>query len=337
MQAKWFFMDSDAELQATAARFLESWNTNAPFQIKSSGTTGLPQLHTFNKTQLTHSALASNAALQLNAQTKALLCLPLSSVGGLMLLARSVVGDFEVQLQLPSARPLQNLRQKIDFVAMVPTQLQQSLQHDLQQLKGIAKILVGGGQMSSELIAACQSAQLEVWQSYGMTETLSHVALRKVSPIEEPFFNALPGITFSSKNDCLVIHYPALQSEELVTKDIVELHNPSTFTWLGRADNAINSGGFKIIPEILEAQLDKHLDAVFFITSIPDAKWGQIVAIAIEATEKPVFPDFQQIGLKAAEIPRKYALVPHFERTETQKIKRQEILQSLTDADWRPL
>ena len=337
MQAKWFFMDSDAELQAAAARFLENWNTNAPFQIKSSGTTGLPQLHTFNKTQLTQSALASNTALQLNAQTQALLCLPLSSVGGLMLLARSVVGNFEVQLQLPSARPLQNLRQKIDFVAMVPTQLQQSLQHDLQQLKGIAKILVGGGQMSSELIAACQSAQLEVWQSYGMTETLSHVALRKVSPIEEPFFNALPGITFSSKNDCLAIHYPALQSEELVTKDIVELHNPSTFIWLGRADNAINSGGFKVIPEILEAQLDKHLDAAFFITSLADAKWGQMVAIAIEANEKPVFPDFQQIGLKAAEIPRKYALVPHFIRTETQKIKRQEILQSLTDANWRPL
>jgi O-succinylbenzoic acid--CoA ligase len=337
MQAKWFFIDSDAELQAAAARFLESWNTNAPFQIKSSGTTGLPQLHSFNKTQLTQSAQASNAAFKLTEQTRALLCLPLSSVGGLMLLARSIVGNFEVQLQLPSARPLQNLRQKIDFVAMVPTQLQQSLQHDLQQLKGIAQILVGGGQMSSELIAACQSAQLEVWHSYGMTETLSHVALRKVSPVEEPFFHALQGIQFSSKNDCLVIHYPALQSEELVTKDIVELHNPSTFTWIGRADNAINSGGFKVIPEILEAHLDKHLDAAFFITSLPDAKWGQMVAIAIEANEKPVFPDFQQIGLKTAEIPRKYALVPHFERTETQKIKRKEIRQSLTDADWRPL
>lgn len=337
MQAKWFFIDSHAELQAAAARFLESWQANGSFEIKSSGTTGLPQAHTFNKTQLTHSALASNAALQLNAQTRALLCLPLSSVGGLMLLARSVVGNFEVHLQLPSARPLQNLQQKIDFVAMVPTQLQQSLQHDRHQLKAIAQILVGGGQMSSELIAACQSAGLEVWHSYGMTETLSHVALRKVSPVEEPFFNALPGIAFSLQNDCLVIHYPALQAEALLTKDIVELHNPSCFTWKGRTDNAINSGGFKIIPEILEARLDKHLDAAFFITSLPDAKWGQIVAIAIEANEKPIFPDFQQLGLKAAEIPRKYALVPHFERTETQKIKRQEVLQSLTNADWRPL
>ena len=90
-------------------------------------------------------------------------------------------------------------------------------------------------------------------------------------------------------------------------------------------------------PEILEAQLDKYLGAAFFIASLPDAKWGQIVAIAIEGNEKPVFPDFQSLGLKAAEVPRKYALVPHFERTETQKIKRQEILQSLSNADWRPL
>ncbi len=337
MQAKWFFTDANAELDKAAASFLKSWNTNAPFQIKSSGTTGLPQLYSFNKTQLTHSALASNAALQLNAQTRALLCLPLTSVGGLMLLARSVVGNFELVLQLPSSRPLQNLQQKIDFVAMVPTQLQQSLQHDQQQLKGIAKILVGGGQMSSELIAACQSAELEVWHSYGMTETLSHVALRKVSPVEEPFFHALPGITFFCQNDCLVIHYPALQSQELVTKDIVQLHNTTTFTWLGRSDNAINSGGFKIIPEILETQLHKHLDTAFFITSLPDAIWGQTVAIVMEGKKKPVFPDFQQLGLKTAETPRKYALVPHFKRTETQKIKRQEVLQDLTDADWRPI
>lgn len=337
MHAKWFFIDSDAELQAAAASFLKSWNTNAPFQIKSSGTTGQPQLQHFNKAQLSCSAQASIEALGLSEKTQALLCLPLSSVGGLMLLARSVVGNFKLQLQLPSARPLQYLQQQIDFVAMVPTQLQQSLQHDLHQLKGIAQILVGGGQMNSELIAACQSAQLEVWHSYGMTETLSHVALRKVSPVEETFFHALPGIHFSSENGCLVIHYPQLQEQAIVTKDLVALQSASAFTWLGRADNAINSGGFKIIPEILEQQLEMHIAAPFFITSLPDDKWGQIVGIAIEGPQAPVFPDFQQLGLKAAEIPKKYALVPLFERTATQKIKRQEVLKSLVNADWRSI
>lgn len=337
MHAKWFFSDKDEALTQNALRFLENWNTNSAFQIKSSGTTGLPQFHTFNKTQLTHSAQASIAALGLNKDTRALLCLPLSSVGGLMLLTRSLVGDFELQIQLPSARPLQNVRQPIDFIALVPTQLQQSLAHDLDQLKQIDQILVGGGQMSPELIAACHSAQLQVWHSYGMTETLSHVALRKVSPLEEPFFKALPGVQFSSTNDCLVIHYPQLQQAPIVTKDLVELHDSNSFTWLGRADNAINTGGFKVLPEILEQQLEKYMRPAFFISALPDEKWGQIVTIVLEGSEAPVFPDFQQLGFKPAEIPKKYALVPHFERTETQKIKRTEILQTLTHADWRPI
>lgn len=324
-------------LSQNAQRFLEKWNANSTFQINSSGTTGLPQLHTFNKKQLAHSAQASIAALGLHKDMRALLCLPISSVGGLMLLTRSLVGDFELQIQLPSARPLQNLSEQIDFVAFVPTQLQQSLANDLDKLQQIDQILVGGGQMSPELLAACQSAQLQVWHSYGMTETLSHVALRKVSPVEEPFFKALPGVQFSSANDCLVIHYPNLQKELIITKDLVELHDPSTFTWLGRADNAINTGGFKVLPELLEQQLEKYVAPAFFIASLPDEKWGQIVTIVIEASEVPVLPDFQKLGFRLAEIPKKYALVPRFERTETQKIKRKEVLQTLTHADWKSL
>lgn len=337
MQAKWFFSDEDEALYQNALRFLEKWNANSTFQIKSSGTTGLPQLHTFNKTQLTHSAQASIAALGLHKDMRALLCLPISSVGGLMLLTRSLVGDFELQLQLPSARPLQNVSQQIDFAAFVPTQLQQSIVYDLEKLKKIDQILVGGGQMSPELLDTCQRAQLQVWHSYGMTETLSHVALRKVSPKEESHFKALPGVQFSSENDCLVIHYPQLQKEPIITKDIVELLDPTTFTWLGRADNAINSGGFKVLPELLEQQLEKYVGSSFFISSLPDEKWGHIVTIVIEANEAPTFPDFQQLGFMLAEIPRKYALVPRFERTETQKIKRKEVLQTLTHADWKSL
>jgi O-succinylbenzoic acid--CoA ligase len=337
MQAKWFFFDTDQALKESAALFLKNWNANATFQIKSSGTTGLPELHVFDKKQLTHSAQASIGAFGLHKDVRALLCLPISSVGGLMLMARSIVGNFELQLQVPSARPLQNLSQQIDFVALVPTQLQQSIEFDLEKLKKIDQILIGGGQINGELLAACQRAQLQVWHSYGMTETLSHVALRKVSPTEEPHFSALPGIQFSSKNDCLVIHYPQLQKEPIVTKDLVELLDPTTFTWLGRADNAINTGGFKVLPEILEQQLQNYIEPAFFITSLPDAKWGQIVTIVIEGNEVPVFPDFQQLGFKLAEIPRKCALVTRFERTETQKIKRKEVLQTLADADWRPL
>lgn len=337
MREKWFFIDSDATLQSQASLFLEKWNNNSPFQIKSSGTTGEPQLHTFNKNQLIQSAQASIAALGIDSQIRALLCLPLSSVGGLMLMARSLVGDFELFIQLPKSRPLQYQQEKIDFIAMVPTQLQQSLKFDINQLRNCSKILVGGGQLSPEIIAACQAANLQVWQSYGMTETLSHVALRKVSPTEDRNFKGLPGIQFSSQNGCLVISYPALQEQQIITKDIVNIEQTNCFQWLGRADNAINSGGFKIIPELLENKLQKYFNESFYITALPDPKWGEDVVIVFEGTKLPILPDFEQIGLKKEEIPKKYVLIPVFDRTETQKIKRKETIQFISNEDWRSL
>jgi O-succinylbenzoic acid--CoA ligase len=337
MQQQWVFLEPDPELRRQVAHFSETWALNGLFEIKSSGTTGLPQLHHFTKAQLIHSAQASNNAFELNTQTTALLCLPLTSVGGLMLLARSIVGSFKLLLQLPSSRPLEHLEQHIDFLAMVPTQLQQSLIHDLPKLQKCTRILIGGGALSKTIIDACQAAKLEVWQSYGMTETLSHVALRSVSPVLEEVFTALPGIAFSSSSDCLVIHYPALQTAPIQTKDIIALHSSTSFEWLGRADNAINSGGKKIIPELLEQVLAQHIETAFFITSLPDEKWGEIVAIVLEGAANSIAPDFKAFGLSTAELPKKYVFVPFFDLTNTQKIKRQVILQSIEYADWRSI
>lgn len=337
MQPKWHFLSSDPSLRDTALQFLQRWENNLNFSIHSSGTTGDPQLHTFEKDQLIQSAQGSITALDLKYQTRALLCLPLTSVGGLMLMARSLVANFDLFLTTPTSRPLQGLSVSVDFMAMVPTQLQQSLTHDLQQLKKISKILVGGGALSAEQLLACQEAQLEVWQSYGMTETLSHVALRKVSPTETPYFEALPGITFSQENDCLRIHYPALSKSSLLTKDLVQLHNATQFTWLGRADNAINSGGVKVIPEILESKLAPYISVPFFVTGLEDTKWGQLVAIVLEAHTAPDLHFLNTMALSAAERPKRFAILPHFDRTETQKIRRETVLKKLNDVDWRSL
>lgn len=337
MSPNWIISPTSADLQQVAHSFLERWDQNRPFEINSSGTTGLPQSFTFSKAQLVHSAQASNAALGLTSQTRALLCLPASSVGGLMLMARSMVGGFTLHMQAPSARPLKNLEHAIDFVSMVPTQLQESLDHDLPQLKQISKILVGGGALTAALIARCQTANLTIWQSYGMTETLSHVALKKISPIESKVFSALPGIEFSSKEGCLVIHYPALQTQALFTKDLIELHSPTHFTWLGRSDFAINSGGFKIIPELLEEKLAPYFDVPFFICGVTDIKWGQVVGLIFEASSIPELPDFTQLGLSNAERPKKVAFMSSFKRTETQKIQRIENSLQLHDADWKSI
>jgi O-succinylbenzoic acid--CoA ligase len=338
MVNNWIFAKSETDLKQTADTFLKNWEADKHFEIKSSGTTtGSPQLFYFTKQQLIQSAKASIAALELDSNTRALLCLPTKTVGGLMLMARSKVGLFTLYFQKPSSRPLAQLSKSIDFVAMVPTQLQQSLIHDAPQLKQISKILIGGGSLSEEVKSACQEAGLNVWQSYGMTETLSHVALKKISPIEDPNYKALPGITFSSQDNCLVIHYPDLLNAPLQTKDLVEIHGPTTFTWLGRADNAINSGGYKIIPEPIELKIAPYLKAAFFLTGVPDDKWGQIVGIVIEGKHIPELPDFHSIGLNITEVPKKIALLAKFERTETQKIKRQLCAQKVQNVDWKPL
>ncbi|MFM7007675.1 MAG: AMP-binding protein [Flavobacteriales bacterium] len=334
MAHNWTFAQPSADLEAAVHSFLSNWEHDQPFYIKSSGTTSLPQTFQFSKAQLIFAAQASITALDLQPQTRALLCLPTTSVGGLMLMARSKVGNFSLLLQTPSSRPLAQNSAALDFIAMVPTQLQQSLLHDLSQLKQVAKILVGGGTISNELKQACQKEGLQVWQSYGMTETLSHVALKKISPCEDPYFKALPGVEFSSLDACLVISYPGLLTAPLLTKDLIDLHSPSTFTWLGRADHAINSGGFKIIPELLEAKLAAHIESAFFLCAIADEKWGQIVGMVIEANSLPQLPDFSKLDLSKAETPKKVALLPHFERTETQKIKRSKCIQLLKDVDW---
>ena len=337
MQANWKFTGPNPLLEKEAQQFLQQWNAQATFEIQSSGTTGAPQIFKFSHAQMLHSAKASIAALELNTQTRALLCLPTSSVGAKMLMARSLVGAFELTLQQPSSRPLQHLEQAIDFVAMVPTQLQQSLLHDLEQLKRIPKILVGGGELTPALKAACRAAALQVWQSYGMTETLSHVALQQISPIEVAHYSALPGIQFSTKNDCLVIHYPQMQLKAFYTKDLVTLHSASSFTWLGRSDNAINSGGFKIIPELLEQKLAGHFQNPFFTAGITDEKWGQVVGIIFEGEIVKDYLHFDGLGLSNAEIPKKYACIQVFKRTNTHKIQRKEILQSLSNADWKSI
>ena len=337
MRANWKFTAPASPLEKEAKAFLQQWDTNAIFQIKSSGTTGSQQICSFQKQQLLTSATASIAAFGLDQNTRALLCLPTSSVGGLMLMARALVGDFELFFQDPSSRPLQHLDQSIDFIAMVPTQLQQSLLHDLDQLKRIPKILIGGGELTPALKSACREAELHVWQSYGMTETLSHVALQQISPNEAAHYSALPGIQFSTKNDCLVIHYPKMQLQAIYTKDLVALHSATSFTWLGRADNAINSGGFKIIPEHLEQKLAGHFQNPFFTAGVIDEKWGQVVGIIFEGAVVKDYLHFDGLGLSSAEIPKKYACVQVFKRTSTHKIKRKEILQSLSNADWKPL
>jgi O-succinylbenzoic acid--CoA ligase len=324
-------------LQAQIDTFLAAWNQDKPFVFHSSGSTGIPKTHTFSKAQLCVSAQASIAALQLNSATKALVCLPLISVGGLMQLTRALLADFELWITEPSSRPLENFELPLNFISMVPTQLQQSIALDLPKLKSIEQILIGGAPLSQPLIEQCAENQIELIQSYGMTETLSHVALRTVSDGKSGPFEALDGVQFSTKEDQLVIEYPALLNEPLCTTDLVELIDAQHFNWLGRADFAINTGGKKILPEQLEKKLSSSLTQAYFVCSLPDDKWGEIVALVVEGAAFDASDILKNQNLLPEELPRKIAFVTTFVRTETLKINRGQTLSSIRHADWRSL
>ena len=335
--SNWHLLSEAPELQAQVQTFLRAWQQDLPFIFQSSGSTGKPKSFQFTKDQLLTSAKASIKALQLDKHTKALVCLPLTSVGGLLQLARAIHANFELFIDLPTSRPLQNFDTAINFISMVPTQLQQSLKHEPLKLSGIEKILIGGAPLEENLIEACNSLSISLIQSYGMTETLSHVALRFIGNGVSAPFKAIEGVHFEQQQNCLTIHYPALLDAPLYTNDLVNLIDEQHFEWLGRADFAIISGGIKIIPEQLEKTLSSVLSHPFFVTSVPDDKWGSVVGLVIEGEAVDLGLDWAALGLVAAAVPKKIAFIAQFQRTQTLKIKRQETLANLTDASWRSL
>ena len=335
--SNWHLLSETPELQAQVQNFLRAWQQDLPFIFQSSGSTGKPKSFQFTKDQLLTSAKASTKALQLDKHTKALVCLPLTSVGGLLQLARAIHANFELFIDLPTSRPLKNFDTAINFISMVPTQLQQSLKHEPLKLSGIEKILIGGAPLEENLIEACSNLSISLIQSYGMTETLSHVALRFIGNGVSAPFKAIEGVHFEQQQNCLTIHYPALLDAPLYTNDLVNLIDEQHFEWLGRADFAINSGGVKIIPEQLEKTLSSVLSHPFFVTSVPDDKWGSVVGLVIEGEAVDLGLDWAALGLVAAAVPKKIAFIAQFQRTQTLKIKRQETLANLTDASWRSL
>jgi len=237
----------------------------------------------------------------------------------------------------PSSHPLENLEKvvemgkKLDFAAMVPMQVYSSMQvpSERQALAGIRHIIIGGGPLDPSLEAELRQFPNAIWHSYGMTETLSHVALRRVSGSgATPWFTPMPGVILTVNDDhCLVIDAPHLCPERLVTRDVVEME-PGTqrFKVLGRLDNVINTGGVKIHIEQVEQALAPHITQPFLITKCPDPKFGEIVVMLLQGTEDDVLAvrDACHLVLTRYECPKLIFAVPALPMTPTGKPARSE-------------
>ena len=214
-------------------------------------------------------------AFNLQPKQHALLCLPVRHIAGMMMIIRALLAGLWIDIIEPTATF--GVSKTYDFTAMTPHQLRNSIDH-IDQFK---QIIVGGAPVDDSLRAAVKGHASRIFSTYGMTETYSHVALQNLSKGERQY-TAVEDVTFSIKEDTLVIHAPHIGIEKLVTTDCVELISYKQFLWKGRSDYVINSGGIKLHPEQIEKALSAVISVPFFVFGKPDRELGQSLSIVFE-------------------------------------------------------
>ena len=278
----------------TIEEFLAQWNdTSDVIEVHTSGSTGKPKRLLVEKRRMVNSARITCDFLGLKEGDSALLCMPLDYIAGKMVVVRSLVSHLHVISVMPSSHPLKDITQPIDFAAMVPLQVYSSLQEpaERERLMSIRHLIIGGGAIDDSLESQLQQFPNAVWSTYGMTETLSHIALRRISGENSSlWYSPLDGVDVSLSSDsCLEIYAPQVNPGKLHTNDIAELRTlpdgSKEFRILGRKDNVIDSGGIKIQAEEVERLLRPHLSCGFMITKVSDARLGEAVTLLVESDD----------------------------------------------------
>lgn len=304
--------------------FLLDWlDDKETIELTTSGTTGVPKVITIKKQSMVHSAIATGNFFNLHPQDKALLCLPARYIAGKMMIVRAMMLGLELDIMVPSSHLDDLLPHKAyDFVAIVPLQAENSLDK-LHQFK---KIIIGGAKVSDDLASKLKNIKSDIYETYGMTETITHIAAKKIG---EAYFNVLEHVSISNdERNCLVIDAQSVSDEKVITNDIVEILNEKQFKWIGRYDNVINSGGIKLFPEQIEAKLASKIGNRFFITSLPDDVLGSKVVLIIEGSEQVIDTTIFN-SLDKFEKPKEILFVSEFFETETKKINRIRTLKKI--------
>ena len=333
--------------------FLEEWNSDSPYvEVKTSGSTGEPKRMLVEKQRMLASAKITCDFLGLKEGDTALLCMSLDYIAGKMMVVRAIERGLRLIDVEPSGHPLVNQGDGFTFAAMVPMQVYNSLQvpGERERLMMIKHLIIGGGAIDEAMAEELKSFPNHVWSTYGMTETLSHIALRRLNgPEASEWYTPFPSVSVSlNEEGCLVIDAPEVCQGRLVTNDIAELatqrgqslmcsansahegQSPCVpcvanvpFKILGRKDNVICSGGIKIQAEEVERMLKGHLRIPYLISKRPDKKFGEVVVMLTEGDVEEakraceaVLPKFQR--------PKAYIHVSEIPMTETKKPARRQ-------------
>ena len=303
--------------------FIAEWHSDSAYvRVQTSGSTGAPKPMLVEKRRMQNSARITCDFLGLKAGDTALLCMSLDYIAGKMMVVRSLERGLRLLAVEPSGHPLMALADRIDFAAMVPLQVWNTLQvpEERARLEAIKHLIIGGGAIDEAMAVELRAFPNAVWSTYGMTETLSHIALRRLNgPEASEWYTPFPSVSVSlTDEDCLVIDAPEVCAQRLVTNDIAELSADGRFRILGRKDNVICSGGIKIQAEEVERQLQPHLHEPFLISKRRDAKFGEIVVLLTEGSVDEARQICERI-LTQYHRPRAYVHIDHIPLTETGK------------------
>tara|TARA_Y100000994_G_scaffold10691_1_gene8538 strand:- start:1338 stop:2360 length:1023 start_codon:yes stop_codon:yes gene_type:complete len=287
--------------------FLTSWfDENDFILVKTSGSTGTPKEIKLKKIDLISSSKLTADYFNLKPGDKVINCLPVEYIAGKMMLVRSLVLGLDLYLFPVNSSPIKQIQNNYDLIAFTAMQLENSILF----IDKIKNVLVGGSSVNENLKQKILNINTNVYETYGMTETITHIAVRNLTKGENEF-TTLPGIEIGKRDNCLFIKPNHLSIEMVQTNDIVQFTNKNKFLLIGRRDFIINSGGVKLNPEAIEKKLAKYISADFVISSIDNSKFGEVVALVF----KKNIPDNYNKAfthLSKYEIPKEVLVIENF-------------------------
>lgn len=321
------YLNCSTELQNQVSELIAAWQKNQThFELKTSGSTGVPKRIKHHRDLLFASAERSNSFFNLNEDSHVLLAISPKYIGGMMLLIRALVGNYTISVIEASEITSLDQRAKFDFVSLVPLQIERIKAVNPNLLQCFSTILLGGTTLSNDLRDFLVPLHSSCYIGFGMTETVSHIAIRTIS---NDAYTCLNGVSVSEINNQLLIQDDSLGIRDLLTNDEVRIINAKQFYWLGRTDFVINSGGVKQHPEQLELTIRPFVQGDFIIAGFPHQKLGEVIVLLL-APESQFLLTFEEIQTKIEVQHGKYSAPKTFQSTPFVYAENGKLLRKLT-------
>ena len=319
--------DTNVTWQNDVFNFISLWKSRVDYiKLNTSGTTGKRKEIKLSKNDMIISAKRTCEYFSLKSSDQVLLCLSPEYIAGMMMIVRSIVANLKLVIVKPCTNPLQVYNSKYSFAAFVPMQFQAIINTNIRLLNMCDTIIVGGGGIKSELLNSISNIDTKIFSTYGMTETITHIAVSQLYPVFEESYNTLGGVSITNDSrGCLIVNDEKMK-KIVPTNDVCEVLSDSEFRFKGRIDNVINSGGVKLFPEEIEKKIEDCINHEFYIKSEHDNILGEKVVLCIEASEE--LYDIQnlhvdlRLRLNKYEIPRSIKFYYSFGRTSSGKVIR---------------